>query len=338
VTLGRVVTAKRLLVLGLLLLAAAVALAVFPSNEYIFLPDKAHPVAPLVSVPNPKTPKRGGVYFVDVVVRKATWLERLLGGLHTGADLYPASAVNPPGASDRQRQTIDVEDMRRSQEVAAAVALRALGHKVTVRQTGVLVDAVGEGEPAAGKLLPDDVITAVDGTRVTSPAGVLKAMAKLRPGDVVRFTVLRVKRTLSLRIKTAAAPGEPRRAIVGIEIEPAVDIKLPIPIRIDAGNVGGPSAGLAFALEVMEKLGRNVVHGHKVAATGEIFPDGSVGAIGGIKQKTIGAREAGVDAFLVPVAGDNAKDARKYADGLRIVPVESFKQALHALATLPPVA
>jgi PDZ domain-containing protein len=86
----------------------------------------------------------------------------------------------------------------------------------------------------------------------------------------------------------------------------------------------------------MEKLGRDVVHGHKIAATGEIFPDGSVGAIGGIKQKTYGAREAGVDAFLVPVAGDNARDARKYAHGLRIVPVKNFQQALRALATLPP--
>jgi PDZ domain-containing protein len=106
-------------------------------------------------------------------------------------------------------------------------------------------------------------------------------------------------------------------------------------VKIDVGSVGGPSAGLAFALDVMEELGRDVVHGHKVAATGELFADGSVGPIGGIKQKTIGAREAGVDAFLVP-AGENAQDARKQAHGLRIIPVESFPQALHALATLGP--
>lgn len=334
----RIVTARRLLLLGLVLLAAAVALAVFPSNEYIFLPDKARPVGPLVTVPGGREPKRGGVYFVDVIVRKATWLERLFGGLHTGADLYPASAVNPPGTNDRQRQTIDAQDMQRSQEIAAAVALRALGRKVTIRQTGVLVDAVGDAEPAVGHLLPDDVITAVDGKRVTSPAGVYSSMTKLKPGDVVRFTVHRQKRTLSVRIRTTSDPQQPRRAIVGILIEPAVDIHLPVPVRIDVGNVGGPSAGLAFALEVMEKLGRNVVHGHRVAATGEIFPDGSVGAIGGIKQKTIGAREAGVDAFLVPVAGDNARDAKRYAHGLRIVPVKNFQQALRALATLPPRA
>ena len=106
-------------------------------------------------------------------------------------------------------------------------------------------------------------------------------------------------------------------------------------MRIDAGNVGGPSAGLAFALQVMEALGHKVDRGYRVAATGEMRLDGSVAAIGGIKQKTFGAREAGADVFLVPVAGDNAADARRYAHGLRIIPVSSFQQALRALATLP---
>src|SRR5207249_1519878 len=108
----------------------------------------------------------------------------------------------------------------------------------------------------------------------------------------------------------------------------------PVPVTIDAGGVGGPSAGLAFALEVMEKLGRDVDHGHRVAATGAIELDGTIDEIGGIKQKTIGARRADVDVFLVP-AGDNANEARRHADGLRIVPVKNFRQALHALATLP---
>ena len=122
--------------------------------------------------------------------------------------------------------------------------------------------------------------------------------------------------------------------LVGVGDIPRMDRLVgPVKVQIDAGNVGGPSAGLAFALEVMEELGRDVVHGHKIAATGEIFPDGSVGPIGGIKQKVIGARDAGVDAFLVP-AGDNARYAKAHADGLKIIPVESFPQALRALATL----
>ena len=326
-------TPGRLLLLGVVLFAVAVGLYIAPSNEYIFLPDKAHPVAPLVKVQGGHDPVQGGVYFVDVVVRKATILEKLFGGLHKGADLYPATAVNPPGVNEQQRRTIDLQDMRHSQQVAAAVALRAAGEPVVLRPTGALIDGVFPRTPAAGRLHPDDVIVAISGKQIRTPHDVYLAMSSRKIGQVVAVTVRRGKQTLVRRLKTITSGGKPARAVIGVSIEPAVDIHLPFPVSIDAGNVGGPSAGLAFALEVLEKLGRNVVHGRKIAATGEIFPDGSVGPIGGIKQKTIGAREAGVDAFLVP-AGDNARDARKEADGLRIIPVESFSQALRALATL----
>jgi Lon-like protease len=333
----RAVNPTRLLIAGLALVAVVLALMVLPSNEYVFLPDPAHPVAPLVTVKGGHDPQRGSVYFVDVIVKKASLLERLFGGLHEGADLYPAGAVNPPGVNDAQRRRIDAEDMRRSQQVAAAVALRAAGKKVTLRSTGALVDAIDPSLPAAGKLEPDDVIVAINGRRITSPEDVFKTMSTVKTGQTVRMTIRRNKQTLVEEMKTVSSGPPANRAIVGVSIEPAVDVKLPIPVRIDAGNVGGPSAGLAFALEVLEEMGRDVVHGHKIAATGEIRPDGSIGAIGGIKQKTIGAREAGVDAFLVP-AGDNARVARQHADGLRIIPVETFPQALRALATLGPNA
>jgi Lon-like protease len=329
----RAVTPSRLLIAGLTLVAVVLALMVLPSNEYVFLPDPAHPVAPLVTVKGGHDPERGGVYFVDVIVKKASLLERLFGGLHEGADLYPAGAINPPGVNDAQRRRLDVEDMQRSQQIAAAVALRTAGRKVTLRGTGALVDAIDPTLPAAGKLEPDDVIVAINGRRITSPEDVFKTMSGVKAGQSVRMTIRRDKQTLVEQMKTVSSGPPSNRAIVGVSIEPAVDIKLPIAVRIDAGNVGGPSAGLAFALEVLEEMGRDVVHGHKVAATGEIRPDGSIGAIGGIKQKTIGARKAGVDAFLVP-AGDNARIARQHADGLRIIPVETFPQALRALATL----
>jgi Lon-like protease len=329
----KVITPGRLVALGLILFAVAAALYVVPSNEYIFLPDKAHPVAPLVTVQGGHDPLHGGIYFVDVVVRKATILEKLFGGLHNGADLYPATAVNPPGVGDAQRRRIDLQDMQHSQQVAAAVALRAAGKHVILRSTGALIDEVASGMPATGKLEPDDVIVAIDGKPVHNPHDVATIMSAHKIGDKVAIAVRRGKQTLVERMGTVSSVKAPVHPVVGVVVEPALDIHLPFPVSIDAGNVGGPSAGLAFALEVLEKLGHNVVHGHKIAVTGEIFPDGSVGPIGGIKQKTIGAREAGVDAFLVP-AGENARDARKYAGGLKIIPVESFPQALHALATL----
>ena len=329
----RHLSAGRLLALGLALLAVVLGLVVVPSDEYIFLPDRAHLVAPLVTVPGGHDPARGGIYFVDVVVRRATLLERLFGGLHEGADLYPANAVNPPGVGDAQRRRIDVQDMRRSQQIAAAVALKAAGEKVTLRATGSRVDLIEPGKPAVGKLEPDDILSAVDGTRVRSPRDVFVAMKKRRIGDLIHFTVRRGTATLVVGVRTVAADQGPRRPVVGVFLTTALDIHLPVAVRIDAGDVGGPSAGLAFALEVYEEDGHDVLHGLRVAATGEIFPDGSIGPIGGIKQKTIAARKAGVDAFLVP-AGENAREARKHAGGLRIIPVESFPQALHALATL----
>ena len=333
--LSRVLTPGGFLTAGLIVLAVALALWIFPSNKYIFLPDVAHPVSPLVSVAGKHEPQDGGgIYFVDVIVRKASWLEELFGGLHNGADIESPSNVLEPGVSESQRRALDLREMRQSQQFAAAVALRAAGYKVTATPVGALVSALVDGAPAIGKLEPTDVIVAVNGKPVRSPADVSAVMSHVRVGQTVTVQGQRGGKTKVVSLRTVAAGHGSKRAVVGVFLDPAERIKLPFRVSIDAGNVGGPSAGLAFALDVLEKLGRNVDHGHKIAATGEISLNGAVGPIGGIKQKTIGAREAGVDAFLVP-AGQNARDARKYAHGLRIIPVESFQQALRALATLP---
>jgi Lon-like protease len=333
--LRRVFNPTALLAAGVVLFAAVALLWVLPSRDYIFLPDEAHPVAPLVNLAHSSEQRdAGGIYYVDVIVRKASLLERLFGGLHHGADVHPPSAVVPAGISDAQRLDLEQREMHQSQQIALAVALRAAGYKVKATPTGAVVSQLVSGTPAIGKLAPTDVIVAVDGRRVRSPADVTTAMGRKRPGDKAVFTVKRGLDTKVIPIKTVAPAPHSKRAIVGIFLEPSEDIHLPIPISIDAGNVGGPSAGLAFALDALEELGHDVDRGNRIAATGEIFLNGAVGPIGGIKQKTIGARRAGVDAFLVP-AGENARDARKYAHGLRIIPVKSFQQALRALRTLP---
>lgn len=230
--------------------------------------------------------------------------------------------------------------MATSQEVAAAVALKYLGYPVTISSAGALVEAVAPGSPAekAG-LAPTDIITAIDGKRVRTPADVRRVMSTHRPGDEVELTI-RTGRTLDKkRVATTHCTSgpdcDPKRAVFGIIVSSAPQVKLPFPVKIDTGQIGGPSAGLAFALDLVQELGRDITRGYRVAATGELETDGSVQPIGGVKQKTIGVRRAGVDVFLVP-AGDNAKEARKYAGDVKIIPVESFQQALHALATLPP--
>jgi Lon-like protease len=326
------------LALGALALLAgtAVILYLVPSGDFLLLPDKAHPVAPLVSVQGAKQQRdAGGIFFVDVFERRASIFESLFPWIHGGSTLVPAKLIIPPGVSDKQARQADLRAMAISQKVAAAVALRRLGYHVVVRPSGVIVAELEASSDAARKVDPGDLIVRVNGAPTKTIAALRAQMAKVSPGASVRLVLHRGAKTVRTKVRTTADPVDKQRAIIGFAPEQAAQIELPIKVSIDAGNVGGPSAGLAFALEVMEKLGRDVDHGYRVAATGEMELNGQVGAIGGVKQKTVGAHATGVDVFLVPAAGDNAKEATRYAHGMRIIPVKTFAQALRALATLP---
>jgi PDZ domain-containing protein len=329
------ITAPRLFGAGLLLLAAvAAALWFIPSDSYIFLPDRAKALAPLVHVQGQRPEsRRGGIYLVDVLVRRASLLERLWPGIHSGSSIVPVSAFKPPGVSQKEQEQIDLQAMRRSQQVAAAVALRALGRTVRVRSVGVLIAAVVAGTPAVGRLSPGDVIVAVDGRRVRTRRQLRRATGRLEPGDLVHLTLRTSTGLRRVTLRATHDPDAPRRAFIGVAIQDDVRIRVATPVRINTGDIGGPSAGLAFALEIMEELGRNVDRGFRVAATGELAIDGSVEPVGGVKQKTIGARRSRIQVMLVP-AGDNFSEAARYAGGMRVLPVRTFGQALHALATL----
>ena len=133
-----------------------------------------------------------------------------------------------------------------------------------------------------------------------------------------------------VRLETVSDPNDKERAVVGVGIDQSATIDLPVPIKIDTGSIGGPSAGLAFALDIVDELGKDIDDDKKIVVTGALDLDGRVVPIGGIKQKTIAARDADADLFLVP--DDNAAEARRYADGLKVVPVTTFREALSVLA------
>ena len=319
--------------LVVLLVVILLILVRIPSGQYILLPDIAHPVAPLVKVEGARPPREAGsIYFLDVIEKKASELEALFPWIHSDATFEPANDVVPPCSTDRQAIQAQLQEMAFSQKVAATVALRRLGYHVAVRPTGVLVSQLIAGTNAPCKLQPMDIIVAVDGTATPTTSALHTVLEHVKPGAVVALQVRRGGRLRTVRIKTVAVA--PNQALVGFAPEQAATFKLPVRVSIDAGNVGGPSAGLAFALEVMQQLGRNVTHGYRVAATGEMELDGTVAPIGGVRQKVVDAHKADVDVLLVP-AGDNAKVARRYAEHLRIIPVRTFGQALRALATLP---
>ena len=187
--------------------------------------------------------------------------------------------------------------MDRSQEIAAAVALRELRLEVGSDPEGALVAAVAPDAPAEGKLEATDVIVEVDG----------KAVRRRTICDAWSAAASRATWSAWGSLRRRHADGGPRTVEspeqeTGDHRRPGRAVRgdrPPLDVDIDLGGVGGPSAGLAFSLEVLEKLGRDVDRGNGVAATGEIELDGGVAPIGGIDQKTRGARDAGMDVFLV---------------------------------------
>lgn len=328
--------AKALSTVAGVLFLALVALFIYAqialSSSYLLLPDSPHALAPLIKVKDARKADEGNIYFVDVIERRASLAERYLPFLRRDATLVSEQDLGPSNVSDKERARIDAASMARSKKIAEALALRSLGYKVVIRPRGALVEQTAPGTPASRELFPGDVITAVDGKPTLKFARLHAFITKHRVGQLVELTFIRNGRQRQVALRTYAPSSSPRVALIGVVITQAVSVKLPIGVSIDAGNVGGPSAGLAFALELSDRLGRDIDRGYRIAATGELALDGRVEPIGGVKQKVIGARRAGIEIMLVP-AGDNATEARRYAGSMKIVSVTSFQQALRALAT-----
>jgi len=321
------------MVVGAVGVIVAFVLFQMQGSDFLIVPDQAKPLASKVDVQGGHADAKGDVYYVDVFVRRIRRLEQLLPFTRPdGSMLVPERAIAPAGTTDRERNQQNAADMDRSEQIASVVALRALGYHVVATPRGVLVTGVSPDVPAAKEIDPQDVIVAADGVPVRTPAELRREIGRRKPGDTVRLTIRRNGKTKDVEVRTVASPTDASRAIIGILVDQDAKIQLPVKVDIDLGDVGGPSAGLPFALEIARQLGRNVTHGCRIAATGELALDGGVLPIGGIEQKTIGVRRAGVDYFLVPV-GENASTAEKYADGLHVIPVDSFQQALRKLAT-----
>jgi Lon-like protease len=315
----------------LVVVVTGLALSMIPSDHYIVLPDRARPTDPLVRIPGEESQNEEDIYMVDVRIGRASLFERLFPWTQEGADLLPERSVNPAGVSDRQRRQSSLNDMSRSQLIAITVALRELGREVEVNESGAEIVLVQPDSPADGVLEVGDVIVEAEGQEVESIQGLQRALSDVEPGQEVDLTVQRGDERVQVTSGTRAAPDDPDRAVMGVQVQDELDFEFPVDIEIDAGNIGGPSAGLAFALDIIDELGDDDIdRGRKIVATGELTLDGEVLPIGGVKQKAIGAREAGADIFLVP--DGNFEDAKKATDDLEIIPVSNIQEALSVLA------
>jgi PDZ domain-containing protein len=240
--------------------------------------------------------------------------------------VVPESEIFPAGQSQRQVVQQDTEEMVNSQQTATAAALCQLGISFKVVDT---IGATEKGDPAYGVLRRGDVISAVDGIPVTCRHDAAALIRKRKPGAPVDLTILRRGKTEKFHLTTANVQ---REAVIGVQV--AESFVFPFPVKISIGDIGGPSAGLMFALGITDMLApADLTGGRFIAGTGEIEADGAVDPIGGIQQKMVGARAAGATIFLTPAA--NCPDtAGAVPAGMRLIKVSSLGGAIRALHAL----
>jgi PDZ domain-containing protein len=326
------------LLVGPLLVLSVVALvtSAFVDVDYILLaPGSATPVQPLVEVEDGKVFRtQGELMYTTVGVGQPSAIEAVYGWLHDDIDLFPRADINGDKSNEETRRE-SLQMMDTSKLVATKVALEKLGYTVDVSGTGVTVLSVANGLPVEGKLDPGDVITALDGDPARLDDDLRRLIEEREPGDVVTLQVERAGtgRTQDVDVELAPRPQDPTVPFIGITIETRdLEFDFPVDVRIDSGKVGGPSAGLAFTLAILDRLTPgSLTGGERVAITGAINPDGSVGPVGGVAQKTVAAIDADATVFLVP--GDEFDIATRVAgDDLDVIQVDTLDDALDALA------
>ncbi|MQY13585.1 putative protein YlbL [Streptomyces sp. RB5] len=340
-----------LLAATLTLMVSVFALALIPSPYAEMSPGPTvntlgeHGGEPVLRIDGRKTyPTTGNLNMTTVRVTgsdyRMSFVEAFMGWVSGSDAVVPHDTLYPTDQSAEEVDQENAEEFTASQESAKVAALKELDIPVT---SWVIVQSVVKDSPAEGALHAGDVIVSVDGTPVRATEDVAKLVTKHQPGEETTFTVIPAKRAAAAKkagkrpsggeqdvtITTMKAPDDPKRAMVGIQA--GSDHAFPFAIDIKLADVGGPSAGLMFALGIVDKLTPGYLTGGKfVAGTGTIDDTGKVGPIGGVELKTIGARRQGAEFFLTPKE-NCASAVRDTPDGLTLVEVATIDDAIAAL-------
>ena len=308
-----------------------------PSCYVALRPGPAEDVLQLLDVQGARAhPATGELLLTTVAVDEHLDLTEWLRASMSGAvESVPREQLFP---TDRDRDAVTEYNaalMADSQLTATLAALEELGYDVTGE--GALVTAIAE-DAVTDALEVGDVITAVDGRPVTDNTGVVEAVQAGEPGDRIVLRVRRDEAERDVEVVLGASEDDPARAYVGVLLSTELD--LPVDVTIDAGVIGGPSAGLMFALSIIEVLGpEDLTDGAVVAGTGTLDRAGRVGAIGGIRQKVLGATDRAdggrpASVFLVPRGNLDEARGTPVAREVLLVPVVTLQDAIGALTTI----
>ena len=305
-------------------------------------------------------PPTGDIFFVTVTEPAQSVLSWFAGRDEPAIQFLTSEekyGVQTPSQSRR----IALEQMRTSEQVAQYVALQRVGFDVELVEGDVLIQDMVclaadetntecvEWSPSDEELDPGDRILEVDGEQIDGVEDLSRVLEGLEPGDTVSMLIDRPDAgELEVEVELTSSPDDPDRTIVGFYPFDTRRVELPFELDIDTGSIGGPSAGLAFTLTLIDELTEGeLTGGADIAVTGTIELDGSVGPIGGLRQKASAVAQTGVDVFLVPGISESATEAQLEAfeaeleaarqaggDGLEIIPVRTVEEALAALEAL----
>jgi PDZ domain-containing protein len=320
----------------LALLGGLIVAASLISSGYVaYKPGSASPAEDRVEVNGATAYEPSGdILFLTVSVDRMSKLEKWWYDRNDDIDMQKESEAYPQGR--KVNTQINAQLMTQSKSTAELVALQYLGYDV-LEMSGARLTEVLEGGPAAGHLQAGDTIVAVDGTPVRTAEDTRTKLLTSKPGQTVVFRVENAQgeaRDEAIVLGTRPDPAE-TYGYLGVRFQDRIRQKDPLPIdlTIDTGRVGGDSAGLAFTLSIIDELTPGeLTGGHRIAVTGTMEADGTVGPIGGIRQKVVAARKAKAELLLVP-EGANYDDAvAKAGDTIKIVAVKNLESALAALS------
>lgn len=320
-----------------------------PLPYYVTRPGSALELAPIISVEGGKKDEKGAFMLTTVRMGQANIAWYFYSRFSPDAELIDRDLVVNKGESNEDYTKRELAVMQDSQMTAEAMAFQRAGYPVKVEKRGVMVYGTVEGTPAAKMLKVGDIITQVDGKRVSDTNELIAALANKKPDDSITVTYLRDQKEQTSRMVLVALPaGNREKARAGFGIRPADKtlIKVPKKVRISSENIGGPSAGLMFTLEIYDQLKPDIdlTKGYRIAGTGTINPDATVGRIGGINHKIIAAQNAGAEIFFAPDDSDapvsNYQEAlataKRIGSKMKIVPIKKLDDAVVYLEALTP--
>ncbi|MHB1137588.1 MAG: YlbL family protein [Microthrixaceae bacterium] len=332
-------------VAALLVIGLVAALFLVRLPYYLVQPGSVRPAETRIEIEGAESfTDAGEVLFTTVFIDQATpalllrsWLDDAV-EVRTREEMYPED--NRDEVQQQNRARMDLSKL-----TATKVALDHLGIDADYAADGARVLGLVEDGPAEGVLHLDDVIVEVDGGEVVMPSDISVELEDRAPGDQVEVVVRRgptgdasdADAATTLELTLGAADDDAGRPVLGIQVEPdAPRIESPVQVQVDSGTVSGPSAGLAWTLAIIDRLTPgSLTDGRRIAVTGEILPDGSVGAVGGVRQKVAAVKRAGLDLFIYPAATseeDQAAMRRIAGDDVELRPVSDVSEAVAVLA------